>query len=220
MVTGTYVTEFDELHSIFDHKSGDMKNMWEERYGAKEYAYGREPNGFFRQEIIKLPAGKVLVPGAGEGRDAVYAATLGWSVDAFDLSERGRDKALQLAGESGVAIDYAITDASAYRAEPEGYDAVALIYFHLPPAISAHIYREVAKALRPGGVLILEAFNPKQLNNTSGGPKDITWLVTAELLRQLFSDMKIVLCAEERVILSEGPYHQGAADVVRLVAVK
>lgn len=197
-----------------------MKELWEQRYGEADYAFGREPNEFFKAIVGSLPKGRMLVPGAGEGRDAVYAATLGWQVDAFDLSGKGKEKAQQLAAERGASINFQITDASEYMAPADSYDAVALIYFHLPPAVNLHLYKEVVKALKPGGLLILEGFNPRQLANTSGGPKDITWLVTTEGLREAFAGMDIRQCEEQQIHLDEGPYHQGVADVVRFVAVK
>ena len=75
------------------------EQFWNERYAQKEYVYGKAPNAFFKSVIDQLKPGRLLVPGAGEGRDAVYAATLGWQVDAFDSSETGREKALSLAQE-------------------------------------------------------------------------------------------------------------------------
>ncbi|MBS1623628.1 MAG: class I SAM-dependent methyltransferase [Bacteroidetes bacterium] len=197
-----------------------MKEMWEQRYGADDYAYGREPNEFFKSELDELSPGRLLVAGAGEGRDAVYAAGQRWQVDAFDLSEKGREKALRLAAEKGVTIHFSIADAAVYAGAPDSYDAAALIYFHLPPAVRSHLYAEVIRALRPGGVLIVEAFTPKQLHNASGGPKDASMLLTADLLRELCAGMRIILCEETQTTLDEGAYHQGPADIVRLVAVK
>ncbi|MBS1593705.1 MAG: methyltransferase domain-containing protein [Bacteroidetes bacterium] len=205
---------------VLPSKRSTMREMWEQRYGAEEYAYGREPNEFFKSEIGKIKPGRLLVAGAGEGRDAVYAATQGWQVDAFDLSEKGREKALRLAADHGVQINFSVTDAARYVAVPGSYDAVALIYFHLPPVVRTHLYTEVIRGLKPGGVLVVEAFTPSQLSNNSGGPKDISMLVTAEVLRGLCADMRIVLCEETQTTLNEGPYHQGHADIVRLIAVK
>jgi hypothetical protein len=72
-------------------------STWNERYGADEYVYGKEPNGFLKEFIDNHPPGKILLPAEGEGRNAVYAASKGWEVTAFDFSEEGKKKALKLA---------------------------------------------------------------------------------------------------------------------------
>jgi len=85
-----------------------LQQFWDERYSQPEYAYGREPNVFFREQIEPLQPGRLLMPAEGEGRNGVYAARKGWVVDAFDISEKGREKALRLAEEMGVAIHYQV----------------------------------------------------------------------------------------------------------------
>ena len=77
-----------------------MKEFWNERYSEKDFVYGKAPNVFIKSILDQMEPGRVLVPGAGEGRDAVYAATLGWQVDAFDISEAGQQKAQILAAEN------------------------------------------------------------------------------------------------------------------------
>ena len=106
-----------------------MKDMWEERYAADEYAYGEEPNAFFKACLDRLPAaGRLLLPGEGEGRNAVYAARQGWKVDAFDFSAAGRERALRLAERYGVHIDYEVADYETARIEPEAYSKEQLAY--------------------------------------------------------------------------------------------
>ena len=100
-----------------------MANFWDERYAAEEYVYGKAPNRFFKSVLDTLPAGKLLVPGAGEGRDAVYAAQLGWQVNAFDASVQGRLKALGLASLQNVQIDFEVLDAANFNPAPASYDS-------------------------------------------------------------------------------------------------
>ncbi|MER2999166.1 class I SAM-dependent methyltransferase [Pontibacter populi] len=198
-----------------------MQEFWNERYKQPEMAYGKEPNAFFREQLDKLQPGKLLLPAEGEGRNAVYAATIGWQVQAFDYSEAGRTKALQLADALGVTIDYTLSEAENYTSGPESYDAVALIYAHFPPAIRHKLHQQVKGWLKPGGTVMLEAFHPKQMDGyTSGGPQNHAMLYTADMLRSDFTGLKIKVLQEYEITLHEGIYHNGAGYVTRLVATK
>lgn len=197
-----------------------MKNMWEERYAADEYAYGEEPNAFFKACLDRLPApGRLLLPGEGEGRNAVYAARQGWTVHAFDFSAAGREKALRLADRYGVRIDYEVADYETAHLEPESFDAVALIFTHMHERIRRTVHRKLVSALKPGGHLFLEAYSPEQLRYGTGGPPNAQLLYTLADLQQDFSDLDIVQLEKIEAEIHEGQYHTGLASVVRLVAV-
>jgi SAM-dependent methyltransferase len=196
-----------------------MKQFWDERYAEPHFVYGEAPNVFFENSLKDLSGGKILLPCEGEGRQAVHAAFQGWEVLAFDQSSAGRDKALQLAEKRGVNFDYVLADATVFTAAPE-FDAVALIFAHLPASLRADFHRNMAAALRPGGWLILEGFNPEQLQFQSGGPRELSMLFTEEMLRSDFEALEIITIESKQVMLNEGPYHQGEAAVVRLLARK
>lgn len=197
-----------------------MQQFWNDRYSKAEMSYGSEPNIFFREQLKKLEPGNILLPAEGEGRNAVYAALKGWEVMAFDYSVAGRAKALRLAELRGVRINYQLAEAENFECAPESMDAVALIYAHFPPALRQEFHQKVVQWLKPGGLLILEAFHPKQLGYTSGGPKDEAMLYTADMLRADFKQLKIRLLEEQEVLLEEGAHHSGAGYVTRLVATK
>ncbi len=197
-----------------------MKEMWDERYGQVEYAYGEEPNVFFRSCLDRMRPGRLLLPGEGEGRNAVYAARQGWTVDAFDFSASGREKALRLAARHGVGINYEVADYESAQIEPGTYDAVALIFAHLPENIRRSFHRKLATALAPGGRLILEAYSKEQLGYGTGGPPNEQLLYTLEDLREDFSDLVILQLEKEEAEIREGRYHTGLASVVRLVATR
>ena len=197
-----------------------MQEFWNDRYKQEEMVYGSEPNVFFKEQLEKLKPGKLLLPAEGEGRNAVFAATNGWQVLAFDYSEAGRAKAQKLAEQKGVKLNYEIAEADAYELEAESIDAIAFIYAHFPPATRQNLFGKAVKWLKPGGVIILEAFHPKQLAYTSGGPKDEAMLYTADMLRSDFKGLRIDLLEEKEIILAEGAYHSGAGYVTRLVATK
>ena len=198
-----------------------MKDMWEERYAAEEYAYGEEPNAFFKACIDELAVpGRLFLPGEGEGRNAVYAARQGWKVDAFDFSPAAREKALRLAERHGVHINYEVADYESVRIEPEAYDAVALIFTHKHESIRRPVHRKLASALKPGGHFFLEAYSKAQLDYGTGGPPNAELLYAVEDLRDDFSALEIVELQEVEAEIHEGRYHTGLASVIRLVATR
>lgn len=195
-------------------------NFWNQRYSADEFVYGKEPNVFFKGVIDRLEPGRLLVPAAGEGRDAVYGATLGWKVTAFDGSEEGKRKCGSLAKEKNADVTYQVCQAADFEPGPEQFDLIVLNYFHLPPIERTMLYRRFSGMLRPGGMIVLEAFSKNQLGRSSGGPKEIDWLFSFEDLKKDFSGMRFETVEEIETELSEGTLHVGKAAVVRMIAVK
>lgn len=200
-------------------------NRWNERYGQKEYAYGTEPNAFLKAQLDRLTAGNILFGAEGEGRNAVYAATLGWKVSAFDISIEGQRKALALAKEHHVSIDYQVGLLPDLGFEDGTFDAVALIYAHFPPDIRAEYHRLLSSKLKTGGILILEAFGKNNLeyrnrNPAIGGPPDQASLISTDELRSDFEHYEILQLEEVEVELNEGLYHNGTGSVTRFIGRK
>ncbi|MCB9284883.1 MAG: class I SAM-dependent methyltransferase [Lewinellaceae bacterium] len=199
-----------------------MKKFWDERYAEPEYVYGEEPNEFLKAflDTYPEPPGRLLLPGEGEGRNAVYAARKGWEVVGFDQSRSGREKAVQLAARHGVSIRYDVCDVLDFPFEEASFDLIGLFFFHLPLELRRHTHQQVYQALKPGGTLIAELFSPRQIGRSSGGPQVRELLYDTEDLKQDFKDLNIRYLAEENVHLREGKYHEGEAAVVRLIAQK
>ncbi len=193
---------------------------WDERYSTPEFIYGKEPNVYFKTVIDDLKPGKVLLPSEGEGRNAVYAAKMGWKVTAIDFSFRAKEKAMRLAEDNNVEIEYIISPVEKYSFPESEFDAVALIFAHYSPDLRTLIHSSVVKSLKQGGTLILEAFNKKQIENNTGGPKDLSLLYDSGILQNDFRKLIIKELNELEVELSEGKHHEGKADVIRLVACK
>ena len=191
--------------------------FWDKRYGAEEYAYGTEPNEFFKDYLERLSPGSLLLPAEGEGRNAVYAAKLGWNVYAFDQSEEAKVKALRLAELNNVEIQYDISSVENYQPEIAGFDLIALTYVHIPPTIRSEFHRKLVSLLKPGGSIILEAFNKKQVANQSGGPKVDPMLYDESLLNDDFQGLSEISFTNKEVVLDEGQFHQGKADVIRMI---
>ena len=195
-------------------------NQWDERFSAEEYVYGTKPNAFLEEQLPLLNLGAILFACEGEGRNAVFAASLGWNVSAFDGSKEGQKKAHKLAEQTGVTIDYRIGDATEIEYPSESFDCIVFIYAHFPADIRTFIHQRALQWLKFGGTVLLEAFNPEQIPRTSGGPKDITMLYTPEILMHDFADVDDIAISIETVHLDEGPLHQGKAEVIRMIAKK
>lgn len=197
-----------------------MKTFWDERYKAKEYAYGEEPNRFMVDELSKLTPGKILFPGEGEGRNAVYAAGKNWQVSAFDISVEGRKKALQLANKHRVSIDYQISDYDSVAFPPDYFDCIVMIFAHIHKSKRTAIHRKLANYLKPGGLFLMECFTKDQLAYNTGGPKNVDMLYTEDELRHDFSSFSQLRTYKTIEELDEGRFHQGDASLLRMIGVK
>jgi 2-polyprenyl-3-methyl-5-hydroxy-6-metoxy-1,4-benzoquinol methylase len=197
-----------------------MQNQWDQRYASTEYVYGTEPNEFLKHTLSLLTPGLILFPAEGEGRNAVYAASKGWQTEAFDQSTEGQKKALSLAKQRKVNIHYTIQSLDSWDPPINKYDCISLIYVHLPETLRTLVHSNVIKALKPGGMLILEAFTPAQLTLGTGGPKVTELLYTKAQLLSDFGSLQLLELTETQTHLNEGPLHQGVAEVIRVVGIK
>ncbi|GAB2590896.1 class I SAM-dependent methyltransferase [Spirosoma areae] len=198
---------------------------WEDRYSGNEYAYGVEPNEFIKEQLPKITVGTILFPAEGEGRNAVFAAKLGWIVSAFDISIKGRDKALQLAQENEVTIDYQVGELPALGYKNEQFDTIALIYAHFPASLKSVYHGLLNRYLRKGGIIIFESFSKNHLayrhkNEKVGGPADLASLFSIDEVKSDFRDYDIMTLTEEIIDLKEGIYHNGEGSVIRFVGRK
>ena len=198
-----------------------MQDQWNERYKTDDYYFGTEPNQFFRTFIDSLPPGRILLPGAGEGRHAVYAAEAGWEVDAFDFSPLGREKALRLAKEKEVDIHYSLQEAPDVDCKEGYYDVVAILFLHLPPTERRAFHQKMVQCLKPnGGNLYLLAFSDEPQASTPEGGAESPVFYSQKELMQDFRELQIDLLQEEEVQLEEGRGHRGKARVVKLTAIR
>lgn len=202
-----------------------MKEFWNDRYSSLDFAYGESPNNFFKQELSKLPKGKILLPADGEGRNSVFAASTKWNSFACDISESGQSKALLLAKKHNTHIDFKVGDFGKLAYKEESFDCVALIYAHFPPQNKLKFFKLVDGYLKIGGVLILEGFSKTHLeyktkNPEVGGPKNLDVLFSLEEVQSVFRNYSVSIAEEVVIELSEGDYHVGQGSVIRFVAKK
>jgi len=202
-----------------------MKAFWDERYNSEVYAYGKTPNLYFKEKIDQLKPGRILLPAEGEGRNAVYAASQGWEVFAYDFSEYAYKKAIALAKEKQVEINFQIASLNDLDFSEEYFDVIGLIYVHFPDPIRSSNHKKLVTLLKKGGSVILEAFSTKhphyqKLNPQVGGPKMPFQLYDTLKLTEDFNGLHFHQLEEKEVLLDEGIYHLGKTQVMRLHAEK
>lgn len=193
-------------------------NFWNQQFSSADFRYGTEPNAFLQtQSRLISPSANILVPGDGEGRNSVWLAQQGHRVLAMDASDVGLRKAEELANRCGVQVRTVLADLASWQPD-DVFDALVLTYVHLPPSLRTVAHRRLAETLRPGGLLVLEAFHPDQLGRSSGGPQQADMLYSLETLRGDFAGLIHEEFAEEcETMLNEGIGHQGQAYVTRMV---
>jgi SAM-dependent methyltransferase len=196
-------------------------NPWDERYAREDYYYGTEPNDFLREQVGLIPpSGRVLCLAEGEGRNAVFLAKSGFKVLAVDGSIVGLEKAKKLAQASGVRIETEVSDLARYRFEAGAFDAVISIWCHLPPTLRTRVHAESIRALKTGGVLILEAYRPKQLEYKTGGPPVAELMMSESSIREEMKDLDFLTLVERDREIHEGPGHDGMSAVIQFVGRK
>ncbi|MEZ4701991.1 MAG: class I SAM-dependent methyltransferase [Rhodothermales bacterium] len=194
--------------------------MWDERYSTEEYIYGTDPNDFLAEMAGSLPVGQTLCLADGEGRNGVYLAGLGHAVTAVDSSSVGLDKARRLAATRGVEIATVHADLADFSIEPGAWDAVVSIFCHLPGALRRAVHRRVVEGLKPGGVLLLEAYTPDQLRFGTGGPPDVDRLMRLADLKTELDGLTFEVGRELERDVIEGRFHGGRGAVVQVFARK
>ena len=194
--------------------------MWDQRYGSETYVYGTEPNDFLVGTIGSLPKGKILCLGEGEGRNATWLAQQGFEVTAVDGSAVGLQKAQRLARSRGVNIEIVHADLANFEIRPVYWAAIVSIFCHLPPELRRSVHRRCVEGLITGGVMLLEAYTPLQLEYKTGGPPTADMMMDSKLLGSDFDGLEIVILNEIVREVGEGEFHSGDGAVVQLLARK
>lgn len=196
--------------------------FWNARFATDAYIFGTEPNVFLaRQEALIRPGMRALAVADGEGRNGVWLAEQGASVHAIDVSPLALDKARKLAVSRGVTLETEEVDVLNWAWPEAAYDLVAAIFIQFaPPPGRERIIEGIRRTLKPGGVLILQGYTPKQIEYGTGGPPSAANMYTSALLREWFGDWDILHLAEHESFISEGTHHHGMSALIDLVARK
>lgn len=197
-------------------------SIWNQRYAGDEYHFGTEPNAFLVSQRARLmPGTDCLAVADGEGRNGVWLAEQGLNVLSLDSSSVAVDKARLLAQRRGVALEVVLGDLLEWDWPENRFDSVAAIFIQFaPPGLREQLFTDVKRCLKPGGLLLLQGYTPRQLEYRTGGPSQVENLYTEALLLEAFADMDILHLSEHDDIIREGAGHSGMSALIDLVARK
>ncbi|MBI3221509.1 MAG: class I SAM-dependent methyltransferase [Nitrosomonadales bacterium] len=199
-----------------------MSNFWDERYAIEDYLFGTEPNAFlYAQRDLLRPGERCLAVADGEGRNGVWLAEHGLQVHAVDSSAVAMLKARSLARERNVTLDFELADLLQWDWGEQRYDVVVGIFIQfVGPEQRGQMFANIKRCLKPGGILLLQGYTPRQLEYRTGGPSQAENLYTEALLRGLFDDMEILHLREHDSIINEGIGHSGMSALIDLAVRK
>jgi SAM-dependent methyltransferase len=195
-------------------------DFWDKRYAQGGYLFGERPNAFLARQKDRLPpGGRALAVADGEGRNGVWLAEQGLEVLSIDASSVAQAKARRLAEARGVALTLEVVDLAAWPWPEAGFDVIAAIFIQFfGPDLRAPMFEGMKRALKPGGLLLLEGYRPEQLAYGTGGPAQVENLYTEALLRDAFAGLEILELAAYDAAVDEGPAHSGMSALIDLVA--
>ncbi len=197
-------------------------SIWDERYSGEEYFYGTTANRFLRSQQAVLQAGmRCLAVADGEGRNGVWLAEQGLEVLSVDASSAAQTKARKLAQQRSVTMRFEQVDLLQWDASGATFDLVVAIFIQFVGAAQRpQLFAQLKKFLKPGGILLLQGYTPRQLDYRTGGPSQIENLYTESMLREGFADMQILHLAEHDDVIHEGVGHNGMSALIDMVACK
>lgn len=202
----------------------DHEAFWSSRYRAAgdDYLFGTAPNVFLTREAHRLaPGGRVLSVADGEGRNSIWLAQQGMAVTATEISSPAIDKARRLAAAYGTSVDFVLADVLQMAWPKAAFDAVVGIFIQFASAGERPaLFAGMKQALKPGGLLLLQGYTPRQLEYRTGGPPTVENLYTPDLLREAFADLEILELREYEDVLAEGTAHCGRSALIDLIARK
>lgn len=195
---------------------------WQQRYAEDAYLFGEAPNAFLaRQAGLLKPGQKALAVADGEARNGVWLAEQGLKVVSLDFSPVAQQKGRALAQKRGVALEFCCADVHEWPYPEADYDVVIEIFTQFSsPAQRARKWAGMKAALKPGGLLLIEGYRPKQLDYATGGPKQVENLYDRALLQAAFGDFARLDVVEEDRALDEGSAHVGLSAVIDLIGWK
>ncbi|WP_102693493.1 class I SAM-dependent methyltransferase [Rummeliibacillus pycnus] len=198
-----------------------MTNSWNERFNTEEYMYGEKPNAFIEKFSSQLGGLKNVAAFAeGEGRNAVFLATLGHEVTAFDYAESGLRKTKQLAKKNHVEVNTVQVDLLEGDIPAEQFDGAIMVFGHFPKEKQSLVFNKIVNSVKPGGKIMMEVYSEDQLDYQTGGPKNLEMLYKPQDLLDWCEGRKILHFFVGEQTRHEGKLHKGLAHVIQLIVEK
>lgn len=198
----------------------DYQKTWNDRYSGSDFLFGKKPNEYFKSKLDTLSAGKIYLPGDGEGRNGVYAALNGWDVYSVDFSDVAINRAKAFAKENNVTINFEFCNLIDDELPKNVYDVLGISFLHFNDENKGIVHNKLIETLKVGGLVILECFSLEQIKLNSGGPRKKDSLYSIEELKKYYFDFEFIELEEKKIILDESDGHRGDAYVVRMFARK
>jgi SAM-dependent methyltransferase len=216
------VARVEIRHDVRPERPTVEFERWETRFGVTDYIFGTEPNSFLRAQRSRLPKrGRALAVADGEGRNGVWLAEVGLDVVSLDFSPKAQAKAQALAHARGVILTTETADVTSWHWPNQSFDVIVVIFTQFAgSAERSGMFAGIRHALKPGGLLLLEGYTPKQLAYNTGGPKHVENMYTRDMLESAFGTFATVEITEYEAELHEGAGHGGISALIDLVAIK
>jgi SAM-dependent methyltransferase len=193
---------------------------WDARYAGDDYLFGQAPNAFLAAQATRLKRGwSALAVADGEGRNGVWLAEQGLEVLSVDSSAVAQEKARRLAAARAVDLRLELADLATWTFPQSRFDVIAAIFIQFAgPPLRSRVFEAMKRALKPGGLLLLEGYRPEQLEYRTGGPPIAENLYTEAMLREAFADLEILELRSYDAVIEEGVAHKGMSALIDLVA--
>ena len=160
------------------------KDRWNSKYETEVYLFGEKPIPFLVDNVHLLRRGKVLDIAMGEGRNGVYLATQGFEVLGLDISEKGLEKAHNLAKKNKVTIETKVVDLESFTLEPNSYDVILCTYY-----MQKDLFKQFQSALKPGGMIVVETYNVDYLKYAQFSRK---WALDTNEMLDIFKGLRVI----------------------------
>jgi cyclopropane fatty-acyl-phospholipid synthase-like methyltransferase len=197
------------------------QHTWNQRFAAGHYIFGEEPNAYLRSQATHLKAGSALAVADGEGRNGVWLAEQGLSVDAFDFSENAIQKARLLAKQRSQSVNWHCCDWQSFDWPASGFDNVVGIFFQFAaPQDRAALFANMNKSLKSGGTLIIQGYTAAQLKFNTGGPGKLDHMYDEAMMREAFPHYDIIDLQTYEAQINEGTAHKGMSGLLGMTARK
>lgn len=196
-------------------------NIWDERFNTTEYVYGEQPNAFIENYVDFLKGYvNVAAYAEGEGRNAVFLASKGHRVTAFDYAKSGLEKTDQLAKKQGVSVHTELIDLLQDNLPVATFDAAIMVFGHFPAEQQHRVFQRIVNSVKPGGRIMMELYSIHQLAYATGGPQQENLLYNPVSVLTWCQPYKIIHFFTGEQIRKEGTLHTGLAHTIQLVIEK